>query len=482
MPLSAGTSFAGYTVVRLLGSGGMGEVYLVQHPRLPRREALKILPPSLTADAAFRQRFLREADLAAKLFHPHIVEVHDRGEFDNQLWISMDYIDGTDAARLVRDHYPAGMPLDEAVTITTAVASALDHAHERGLLHRDVKPANILLTDPDASGQRRIFLADFGIARPLAEPSSLTATNLTVGTVAYAAPEQLMGEEIDGRADEYALAATVFHLLTGAPPYHQSNPVAVISQHLNAPPPRLSSLRPDLARLDDVFFTALAKNPADRFGQCHELATTLSERAGSSDRLGVDRTESAMARTRPRWRDRAVFRAAALAFVLAVAAVVGYIVANRGPSSPPAPTGAPSPSPPAAPPAAPPPSVVPTSTPTVTAAPSPSVVPTSTPTVTVTATPARPTRTQASGPELDQQYLNEVTGLWGGRPAKPDAVIRNGHRACELLAQNPDPAAATRRLLAEQTAAGAAGGFDPETEYARTNAVVVAASDVYCPQ
>ena len=158
-------------------------------------------------------------------------------------------------------------------TGTVAVASALDHAHERGLLHRDVKPANILLTHPDASGQRRIFLADFGIARPLADPSGLTATNLTVGTVAYAAPDQLMGEVIVGRAVEYALAATVFHLLAGAPPYHHSNPVAVISQHLNAPPPRLSGLRPDLARLDDVFSTALAKNPADRFGECDEFAT-----------------------------------------------------------------------------------------------------------------------------------------------------------------------------------------------------------------
>ena len=273
MPLSEGANFAGFTIVRLLGSGGMGEVYLAQHPRLPRHDALKVLPPRPTADIEFRQRFIREADLAATLFHPHIVGVHDRGEYDDQLWISMDYIDGTDAARLVRDRYPAGMPLDEAVTITIAVASALDHAHERGLFHRDVKPANILLTHPDASGQRRIFLADFGIARPLADPSGLTATNLTVGTVAYAAPDQLMGEDIDGRADEYALAATVFHLLAGAPPYHHSNPVAVISQHLNAPPPRLSGLRPDLARLDDVFSTALAKNPADRFGECDEFAT-----------------------------------------------------------------------------------------------------------------------------------------------------------------------------------------------------------------
>jgi serine/threonine-protein kinase len=179
---------------------------------------------------------------------------------------------------------------------------------------------------------------------------------MTVSTVAYAAPEQLMGEDIDGRADEYALAATVFHLLTGAPPYQHSNPVAVISHQLNAPPPRLSSLRPDLARLDDVFSTALAKNPADRFGQCHEFATALSERAGSATSAAAADTQIAMTpapRTRPRRRSRAVFGAAALAVVLAVAAVVSYtIVANRSPSSPsaPSPTGAP---PPNGPPAGP---------------------------------------------------------------------------------------------------------------------------------
>jgi serine/threonine protein kinase, bacterial len=279
MPLSRGEVFAGYTILRLLGSGGMGEVYLAQHPRLPRHDALKVLPKSLSADVEFRQRFTREADLAATLFHPHIVGVHDRGEHDDQLWIAMDFIDGTDAAQFVRGRYPAGMPADEALTIATAVASALDHAHEHGLLHRDVKPANILLSQPDREGQRRIFLADFGIARPLVDPSGLTATNFTLGTVAYAAPEQLMGEDIDGRADQYALAATVFHLLTGAPPYEHSNPVAVIRKHLNAPPPKLSDRRAAHARLDDIFSTALAKSPAERFESCGQFAKALAEHA-----------------------------------------------------------------------------------------------------------------------------------------------------------------------------------------------------------
>ena len=209
MPLASGAIFAGYTILRLLGSGGMGEVYLAQHPRLPRREALKILPQAVTADSEFRERFQREADVAATLFHPNIVGVHDRGEFDGQLWIAMDYIEGTDAAQLLKAQFPAGMPVRDVCAIVTAVAGALDYAHQRGLLHRDVKPANILLTNPE-DGQLRIFLSDFGVARRLNDISGLTATNLTVGTVLYAAPEQLMGADIDARADQYALAATAF--------------------------------------------------------------------------------------------------------------------------------------------------------------------------------------------------------------------------------------------------------------------------------
>ena len=171
MSLNSGIGFAGYTIIRLLGSGGMGEVYLAQHPRLPRQDALKVLRTDVSDDGEFRERFIREADLAASVSHPHILTVHDRGEYDEQLWIATAFIDGTDAAQLMRDQYPAGMPLDETATIVTAIANALDYAHDRGLLHRDVKPANILLSQPDKDGQRRIYLADFGIARPIADAS-----------------------------------------------------------------------------------------------------------------------------------------------------------------------------------------------------------------------------------------------------------------------------------------------------------------------
>jgi serine/threonine-protein kinase len=176
--------------------------------------------------------------------------VHDRGEEDGQLWISMDFVDGLDGARLLADRYPAGMPVEEVARIVTAVASALDYAHKQGLLHRDVKPANIMLTHLDDEGEQRILLTDFGIARNVNEISGLTATNMTEGTVAYSAPEQLLGEDVDGRTDQYALAATAYHLLTGSYLFPHSNPAVVISRHLNNPPPALSEKRRELAPLD----------------------------------------------------------------------------------------------------------------------------------------------------------------------------------------------------------------------------------------
>ncbi|MEE6168709.1 MULTISPECIES: serine/threonine-protein kinase [unclassified Mycolicibacterium] len=275
MPLGAGAKFAGYTVMRLLGSGGMGEVYLAMHPRLPREDALKVLPVEMSTDAEYRARFTREADLAARLWHPHIVGVHDRGEFEGRLWIAMDYVDGTDAARLVREQYPGGMPPTEVAKIINAVAAALDYAHERQLLHRDVKPSNILLTNPD-HGQRRIMLADFGVARATNDDTGLTTTNTAVGSVAYTAPEQLTNDPLDGRADQYALAATTYHLLTGAPPFAHSNPAVVIAKRLSSPPPMLSDTHPQLRSLDSVLIRAMTKDPGARFNSCAEFADAFA--------------------------------------------------------------------------------------------------------------------------------------------------------------------------------------------------------------
>jgi serine/threonine-protein kinase len=285
MPVSVGEVFAGFTIVRVLGAGGMGTVYLAAHPRLPRQDALKVLPAEWTGDPQYRERFLREADLTASLSHPNILGVHDRGEYDGQLWISMDYVGGTDASRLLRERYPDGLPAAEALEIITAVASALDYAHQQGLLHRDVKPANILL---DSQAQR-IFLADFGIARLIDDPSGLTATNMAVGTMAYAAPEQLRGESLDGRTDQYALACTAFDLLTGAPPYADSNPAVVITKHVAAPVPSLGERRPELAGLDPVLARAMAKTPAERFPSCRDFARELTHALGSPPASVVDR-------------------------------------------------------------------------------------------------------------------------------------------------------------------------------------------------
>lgn len=273
MTFDTGEVFAGYVIERLLGTGGMGEVYLAQHPRLPRHDALKILSADATTDEEFRARFEREAELTAALWHPHIVSVLDRGEFNGRLWISMEFVDGTDAGRLIRAH-PTGLPHSDAVGIVTAVADALDFGHERHLLHRDVKPENILVTAPNAH-RRRVLLTDFGIARKIDDVSNITDANVAMGTIDYIAPEQLLGKPLDGRADQYGLAATTFHLLTGIPPFHDSSRAVVASRHLSSPPPRVSDRRPELAHLDAVLAKALAKNPDERYRSCLDFAQAL---------------------------------------------------------------------------------------------------------------------------------------------------------------------------------------------------------------
>lgn len=386
MPLADGATFAGYTIVRLLGAGGMGEVYLAQHPRLPRRDALKVLPASVSADGEYRERFDREADIAATLWHPHIVGVHDRGEFEGQLWISMDYVEGTDAACLLRQSYPDGMPRGEVAEIISAVADALDYAHQRNLLHRDVKPANILLANPEGSDQR-ILLADFGIARWTNDISGLTATNMTVGTVSYAAPEQLMGERLDGRADQYALAATAFHLLSGRPPFQHSNPAVVISQHLSATPPAIGAQRPELAGLDPVLAKALAKSPADRFERCADFARALAHQLRSDTPAEVGTSLAAPVPTPAKAPRRPLMRAgiivpAILAVLLLAAIVVAVFEAGRADEDRPASastTTSPTPTGPTSTPLPPPPE--PPSSPTPT-------TPSPTPTTTATITPA----------------------------------------------------------------------------------------------
>ena len=188
MPLGEGAQFAGYTVGRLLGIGGMGEVYAVRHPRLPRLEALKILRTDVSADTDYQQRFNREAELAGSLWHPHIVGVHDRGEFEGQLWISTEYVEGSDAAEVLGDGHLDGMPPRMVIEIVSAIADALDYAHDRGVLHRYVNPGNILVSNA-AADRQRIALTLIGVARPDAAHNTLTLAGMFMGTAGYTPTE-----------------------------------------------------------------------------------------------------------------------------------------------------------------------------------------------------------------------------------------------------------------------------------------------------
>lgn len=271
MALSPGTVVGGYRIQRLLGAGGMGSVYLAKHPSLPRMDALKILSAELSNDHEFRTRFEREANLAAGLDHPNIVSVYNRGEEHGQLWIAMQYVDGTDAsAEITRD--PHSMNPLRALRITTEVGRGLDYAHRKGLLHRDIKPANFLLSATDGDDEERVLLTDFGVAKSTDDATELTQTGNFLATIAYAPPEQLSGGALDHRADIYSLACSFFKLLTGRNPYPATQPALVMMGHLHEPPPLATAVRQGLPHaIDHVFAKALAKNPAERFNTCREF-------------------------------------------------------------------------------------------------------------------------------------------------------------------------------------------------------------------
>ena len=276
MPFKNGEIFAGYVIQRLLGTGGMGEVYLAQHPRLPRQDALKILSSASANDDEFgrdstaRPNWPRRCGTHISLAFSIVASSTAGSGSRWTTWMALTRLD------LIREQYPGGMPEQDVSEIVTAVADALDFGHERRLLHRDVKPENILVTAPDGH-RRRVLLTDFGIARRIDDVSNLTDDNIAVGTISYIAPEQLLGKPLDGRADQYALAATTFHLLTGAPPFQDSNRAVVISHHLHTPPPRISDRRPDLAHLDAVLARALAKDPNERYPNCLAFARALTQ-------------------------------------------------------------------------------------------------------------------------------------------------------------------------------------------------------------
>ncbi|AUH68110.1 MULTISPECIES: serine/threonine-protein kinase [Gordonia] len=261
-----GDDIAGYRVQAVLGAGGMGEVYEAAHPRLPRSDAIKVLRSAHGSDPVVRRRFEREADLMAPLTHPNLVRVYDRGGFGDVLWIAMELVPGTDASKISKAS-PAGMDPRLVVNIVNGVAAGLDVAHRHGVLHRDVKPANILITPGgDPVNPEAVKVTDFGIAQALGEAGAgLTSTGTTVGTMRYCSPEQIDGRRVDARSDIYSLAATTFELLTGSAPYDSTSLQGLMTAHLFAEPPRASERTRSLPpAVDDVLRAGLAKDPAAR--------------------------------------------------------------------------------------------------------------------------------------------------------------------------------------------------------------------------
>jgi serine/threonine-protein kinase len=324
----AASQFGHYQLVRLLGRGGFGEVYEAVDTKKHRTVALKLLPPSYSSNPIFRARLFREATTAGRLNEPHVVPIHDYGEIDGQLYIDMRLVRGSDLRAVLDDNGP--LEPARAVWITNQIASALDAAHSEEIVHRDVKPANILITADNFA-----CLVDFGLANA-ANDAKLTTAGNTVGTFAYMAPERLADEEVDHRADIYALACVLYECLTGAPPYPASSLPALIAAHLTAPIPRPSRVRPGLpAECDEVVARGIAKSPDDRYQTAGELASAAqralspateqqSSNSGADDKLTPPVTRASPARGR-----KVALSAAAAVLGLAVASVIPYWVSHR---------------------------------------------------------------------------------------------------------------------------------------------------------
>ncbi|UFS98752.1 serine/threonine-protein kinase [Nocardia huaxiensis] len=328
MELAEGMVFAGYRIERKLGAGSSGTVYLAQHPRLPRKDALKILFEGSGVVADLPGKFLRDADLAARLNHPNLVAVRDRGFEQGRLWLAMQYVGGPDLAALIRQ---AGGGLEPArvVAILGEVARGIDEIHGAGLLHRDVKPANILVAAQDG-GVDRVYVSDFGIARAAADLAQRDASDVA-GTLAYAAPEQIRGEAIDHRADVYALGCTLFHALTGGVPYPRGSTAAIMYAQLHEAPPRPSERAAGVpVGLDAVVAKAMAKDPADRYASCGELAAAARAALSTEPvgRVAPAPRDGAGKRVSRRWPLAA--GAAVLAVVSVVGAAVAFGVGERG--------------------------------------------------------------------------------------------------------------------------------------------------------
>ena len=349
-----GSEIAGYRLTSLLGRGGMSVVYLAEHLRLGRQVALKLLAPVLSEDDSYRDRFVRESRRAAELDHPNVVPIYDAGEADGQLFIAMRYIEGCDLKTLIRRDQR--LSTGRTLFILEQVASALDAAHARDLIHRDVKPGNVLIAEPS----EMVYLTDFGVVKHTAS-RGLTRTGFFIGTVDYAAPEQIEGLPVDARTDVYALGCVLYECLVGKAPFEREAEVTVMHAHLLEAPPLLTASRPDLPKsLNRVLASAMAKSKDDRYDTCEQLieaarvaalqrstTTSFSEGAAAgaaADEIGVTPDAAAGEPAQPGEP---------------LAAVTGLAAASMEPAgdprSPAEPPAAAPPPPPPAPPAATPP-------------------------------------------------------------------------------------------------------------------------------
>jgi Protein kinase domain len=354
-----GSQLAGYRLEALVATGGMAVVFRARDVRLDRLVALKILDPVRAADPAFRRRFFAESRAAAKVDDPHIIPVYEADEADGTLFIAMRFVDGGDLQRVLeRD---GALSPARAAGFISPVASALDAAHAAGLVHRDVKPANILV-DAREGRPDHVYLSDFGIAKAGVSTIGLTGPAF-IGTANYASPEQIDGKAVDGRADQYALACVAYRLLTGRPPYERDNDLAVMLAHLSTSPPSLLARRPDLpGAADQVLAKAMAKSPDQRYQSCGEFADALREAlgvtpyrasepaaakpAGQEDRTGtvtIPQLEAGPPVTARRGRVWWMAGVGACVAIIAVVIAGAVILSTRNPAAPAAHRNQPSP-------------------------------------------------------------------------------------------------------------------------------------------
>ncbi|MFD8786544.1 serine/threonine-protein kinase [Kitasatospora sp. NPDC059599] len=270
-----GRKVAGYRLEGEIGRGGMAVVYRAKDLRLGRTVAVKLLAPELARNEVFRRRFMHESEAAAAIDHPNIIPIFQAGEHEGILFIAMRYVDGGDLRALINRSGP--FPVDRATRLALQIASALDAAHDRDLVHRDVKPGNVLVAaGTDSEHPEHLYLADFGLTKKSLSLSGLTSVGQIVGTLDYAAPEQISGKPLDGRCDQYSLGCVVFEMLAGTPPFRRESDLALLWAHLNDPPPALDEQRPDLpAPVAAAVARSLAKTPGERFESCRQFVAEL---------------------------------------------------------------------------------------------------------------------------------------------------------------------------------------------------------------